>query len=53
MIEIVPGLVDGRGFVRTLPQATVIEDGLAKAGAQNLRVEPFDFDGHACSYRIQ
>ncbi|MBN9684151.1 MULTISPECIES: DUF2378 family protein [unclassified Corallococcus] len=31
----------------------IIEAGLAKAGAKNLRVEPFDFDGHACSYRIQ
>lgn len=31
----------------------IIEAGLAKAGARNLRVEPFEFDGHACSYRIQ
>ncbi|RKI63510.1 DUF2378 family protein [Corallococcus sp. AB049A] len=31
----------------------IIEAGLAKAGARNLRVEPFDFDGHACSYRIR
>jgi uncharacterized protein (TIGR02265 family) len=31
----------------------IIEGGLAKAGARNLRVEPFDFDGHACSYRIR
>ncbi|MGE6759420.1 DUF2378 family protein [Corallococcus interemptor] len=31
----------------------IIEAGLARAGARNLRVEPFDFDGHACSYRIR
>ena len=31
----------------------IIEAGLGKAGARNLRVEPFDFDGHACSYRIR
>lgn len=31
----------------------IIEAGLAKAGARNLRVEPFDFDGRACSYRIR
>ncbi|WP_223634367.1 DUF2378 family protein [Corallococcus sp. EGB] len=30
----------------------IIEAGLTRAGARNLRVEPFDFDGHACSYRI-
>ncbi|RKG93854.1 DUF2378 family protein [Corallococcus terminator] len=31
----------------------IIEAGLTKAGARNLRVEPFDFDGHACSYRVR
>ncbi|MBN8231783.1 DUF2378 family protein [Corallococcus macrosporus] len=31
----------------------IIEAGLTKAGARNLSVEPFDFDGHACSYRIR
>ncbi|GMT96104.1 hypothetical protein KH5H1_02230 [Corallococcus caeni] len=31
----------------------IIEAGLSRAGAKNLRVEPFDFDGHACSYRIR
>ncbi|MFB1479679.1 DUF2378 family protein [Corallococcus sp. RDP092CA] len=36
------------GYLRGL-----IEAGLTRAGARNLRVEPFDFDGHACSYRIQ
>ncbi|NBD10819.1 MULTISPECIES: DUF2378 family protein [Corallococcus] len=31
----------------------IIEAGLTRAGARNLRVESFDFDGHACSYRIR
>ncbi|WP_283247176.1 DUF2378 family protein [Corallococcus exiguus] len=30
-----------------------IEAGLTRAGAKNLRVEPFDFNGHACSYRVR
>jgi len=31
----------------------IIEAGLTKAGAKNLRVEPFDWDGNACSFRVQ
>ncbi|RYZ44131.1 MAG: DUF2378 family protein [Myxococcaceae bacterium] len=31
----------------------ILEAGLARAGARNLRVEPFDFDGQACSYRVR
>ncbi|WP_233613212.1 MULTISPECIES: DUF2378 family protein [Corallococcus] len=31
----------------------IIEAGLTRAGAKNLRVEPFDFNGHACSYRVR
>ena len=30
----------------------IIQAALTKAGAKNLVVEPFDFDGHACSYRV-
>ncbi|WP_233585260.1 DUF2378 family protein [Corallococcus sp. CA054B] len=25
----------------------------SRAGAKNIRVEPFDFNGHACSYRVR
>lgn len=31
----------------------IIEASLARAGARNLRVEPADFDGHGCSYRVR
>ena len=31
----------------------IIEAGLLKAGAKELKIDPFDFDGHACSYRVQ
>ncbi|WP_375742069.1 DUF2378 family protein [Corallococcus interemptor] len=31
----------------------IIEAGLARAGAKNIRVEPFDFNGYACSYRVR
>ncbi|NPD23613.1 DUF2378 family protein [Corallococcus exiguus] len=31
----------------------IIEAGLTRAGAKNIRVEPFDFNGHACSYRVR
>ncbi|WP_338263324.1 DUF2378 family protein [Corallococcus caeni] len=30
-----------------------VEAGLMKAGAKNVRVEPFDFNGHACAYRVR
>ncbi|WP_370639894.1 DUF2378 family protein [Corallococcus sp. AS-1-12] len=30
-----------------------IEAGLTRAGASTIRVEPFDFNGHACSYRVR
>ncbi|WP_404373497.1 DUF2378 family protein [Corallococcus coralloides] len=31
----------------------IIKAGLTRAGAMNIRVEPFDFNGHACSYRVR
>ncbi|RKH14443.1 DUF2378 family protein [Corallococcus sp. CA053C] len=31
----------------------IIEAGLTRAGARNVHVEPFDFDGHACAYRVR
>ncbi|MHA7633839.1 DUF2378 family protein [Corallococcus sp. M7] len=31
----------------------IIEAGLTRAGAKNIRVEPFDYNGHACSYRVR
>jgi uncharacterized protein (TIGR02265 family) len=40
--------------VGALPSFTagIIHAGLRVAGAQNIRVEPVDHDGHGCTYRI-